>query len=255
MKRIHALLLPLVLILAACSAAGSSPSQAPSGSTALSPRPVTSVDDAAARVAEVYPSLAGVGPADPNLIGGCCSWTGAETGDGFTVTYEVGWGDCPSGCIERHSWTFAVSRTGEVTLLDEQGSPVPPGQPGSGVGAGGGSSGSGGGTGGAGLFPGGTGIQGHVLAGPTCPVVKVGDPACEPRPLGGVTLVVLTADGNEAARTTSDANGYYAVALPDGPYTIEAQPVEGLTRAPGPIPIVVDHGVVLVDVPYDTGIR
>jgi hypothetical protein len=254
MNRIPALLLPIVLLVAACSSAAATQAP-PAGSPTPSPRAVTSVQDAAARVAELNPSLAGVGPADPNLIGGCCSWKGAETGDGFTITYEVGWGDCPSGCIERHTWTFAVSRDGAVTVLDEQGSPVPSGQPGSGVGAGGGSGGSGGGTGGGGIFPGGTGIQGHALAGPTCPVVKVGDPSCEPAPVSGVTLLALTADGTEAARATTDANGYFAFALPPGAYTIEAQPVQGLTRGGEPVPVTVGNGVVTVDVPFDTGIR
>ena len=156
---------------------------------------------------ELYPTFAGIGPTDPNLIGGCCSWQGSETGDGFTVVFEVGWGDCPAGCIDRHAWTFAVARDGAVTLLDDAGSPVPSGMPGSDFGSGGGSDGSAGG--GGGILPGGTGIEGHVLAGPTCPVVRPNDPACADRPLAGVTLIVLTAAGTEAARTTTDANGYF----------------------------------------------
>ena len=59
MKRILPLLLP-ILILAACSSGASTP--APSGSAGLAPRQVTSVEDAAARVIEAYPSLAGVAP-------------------------------------------------------------------------------------------------------------------------------------------------------------------------------------------------
>ena len=112
MKRILSLLLP-ILLLAACSSAGST--APPSGSPGAAGRQVTSVEDAAARVIEVNPSLAGVGPKDPNMIGACCWYTGSETGDGYTVTFEVGWGDCPAGCINRHSWTFAVSKDGAVT--------------------------------------------------------------------------------------------------------------------------------------------
>ena len=64
----------------------------------------------------------------------------SETGDCYTVTFVVGWGDCPAGCINRHSWTFAVSKDGAVTIAAEQGPPVPPGTPGSDIDAGAGSS-------------------------------------------------------------------------------------------------------------------
>jgi hypothetical protein len=243
MKHVLALILA-ALLLAACSGAPSTASTP--GSPSLPPTTITTGDEAAARVIEANPSLAGIGPHDPNMIGECCSWQGSATGDGFTVTFEVGWGDCPAGCIDRHSWTYAVSRDGAVTLIDEQGPPVPPGVPGAG------SSGS---TGGGGILPGGTGVQGRVMAGPTCPVVKVNDPACADRPLGGVTIVVLTANGNEAGRTTSDQDGFYAFALPPGPYTLEPQSAEGMIRGSPPIDVVVGDGVVSVDIPYDTGIR
>jgi hypothetical protein len=241
MKRSLAAILA-VLLLAGCAGAASTPAP-----PTPAPTTIASVEDAAARVIEVNPSLAGIGPQDPTLIGGCCSWTGSETGDGYTVTFEVGWGDCPSGCIDRHRWTYAVTKDGAVTLLDEQGPPVPSGVPGAGTGGGGGTGG--------GILPGGTGIEGHVLAGPTCPVVTVNDPSCNDRPMGGVTIVVLTADGAEAARTTTDPSGHYAIPLPPGPYTLEPQPVHGFVRGAPSIQVVVVDGVVTVDVPFDTGIR
>ena len=169
---------------------------------------------------ELNPTLAGVEPKDPNLIGACCWWEGSATGDGFTVRFEVGWGDCPAGCIDRHSFTFAVARDGAVTLLNEDGTRIPPGMPGSGVGSGGGPGSSGGGTDGStggGILPGGTGIVGRVLAGPTCPVERPDDPACADQPLSGVTVVVLTANGNEAGRTTSDQERVLRVRPAAGP--------------------------------------
>jgi hypothetical protein len=247
MMRLLAALL-LLLTLAACSGAASTPP--PSTSFTPAPTTIDTVEDAAARVIEVYPAFEGIGPKDPDIIGGCCWWEGTETGDGFTVTFEVGWGDCQSGCIDRHSWTYAVSRDGAVTLIEESGSPVPSGVPG----AGGGSDGSGG-SGGGGIPPGATGIQGRALAGPTCPVVSVDDPACDDRPLAGVTIIVLTANGMEAARATTDANGAFAFSLPPGPYALEPGPAEGILRGSGPISVVVGDGVVTVDVAYDTGIR
>ena len=181
------------------------------------------------------------------MIGGCCFWEGAETGDGFTVTFEVGWGDCPSGCIDRHRWTYAVSRDGAVTLLDESGSPVPSGR----AGRRWRSTGDGGG----GILPGGTGIQGRVLAGPTCPVVSVNDPSCDDRPLAGVTIIVLTANGTEAARTTTDANGALRGLAAARPVHDRAAAGEGILRGSGPIPVVVGERSCTVDIPYDTGIR
>jgi hypothetical protein len=250
-RTLAALLLSLTLVACSGAASTAQPSSVP-GEPTPAPTTIASLEDAADRVIEQYPTFSGIGPADPNLIGGCCSWQGVETEEGYAVTFEVGWGDCPAGCIDRHAWTFSVTRDGAVTLVDDRGSPVPSGMPGSDIGAGGGSGGS---TGGGGIVPGGTGIQGRALAGPTCPVVTVGDPSCADRPLAGVTILVLTANGVEAGRTTTDANGAFAFSLPPGPYTLEPQPVEGMMRGAEPISVVVADGVVTVDVAYDTGIR
>ena len=239
MRSLAALL--LLLTLAACSGAASTAQ--PSTGPTPAPTTIATVEDAAARVIALYPEFEGIGPKDPNIIGGCCWWEGTETGDGFSVTLEVGWGDCPAGCIERHRWTYGVSVDGAVTLIEESGAPVPSGLPGAGDGTGGG------------IVPGGTGIQGRAMAGPTCPVVSDNDPACDDRPLAGVTIIVLTANGTEAARATTDANGMFAFSLPPGPYTLEPGPAEGILRGSGPIPVVVGDAVVTVDVPYDTGIR
>jgi hypothetical protein len=234
----------LALMLAACSgAAGPSASPSPVAIT------VTSPEQAAARVVEVAPSLAGIGPRNPDLIGGCCFWEATPSADGYEVMFEVGWGDCPSGCIERHRWTYAVSHAGAVELVKEQGAPVPSGVPGSGTGSTGNTGGGGG------IIPGGSGIEGRVLAGPTCPVVTVNDPSCDDRPIAGATILVLDAGGREVARLGSDASGRYAVTLPPGPYTIEPQPVEGFFRKAEPVAVTVGDGFVTVDINFDTGIR
>jgi hypothetical protein len=134
--RLLALVAVLLVVLAAC--AGGAASSVPSGPSGSASQPasasgsapsgpVTTPEQAAARVGAAEPTLAGIGPLDPDIIGGCCFWEAAETADGFEVTYEVGWGDCPSGCIDRHHWTFAVTRDGAVTLLSESGPSVPPG--------------------------------------------------------------------------------------------------------------------------------
>jgi hypothetical protein len=231
-------------LLAACSGAASptgSPSPLPSAAISI-----TTPAEAAARVGEVAPGLAGITGRDPDVIGACCFWEAVETEAGYTLTYEVGWGDCPSGCIERHHWVYAVSRDGAVTLVSEDGSPVPSGVPGAGSGSGG--------TGG-GILPGGSGIEGAIVAGPTCPVVSANDSACDDRPVAAAVVVVLDATGREVARVAADAGGRYAVTLPPGPYTIEPQPVEGYMGTAAPVDVLVGDGIQTVNLAYDTGIR
>jgi hypothetical protein len=236
------------LIAVACSSgAASSPplsgSSGPSASPSFQARPITSPEEAAARVKEVAPHLEGIGPKNPDLIGGCCFWEATPTADGWDVVFEVGWGDCQSGCIDRHRWTYHVTRDGAVTLISENGPPPPSGVPGSGGGTTGG------------ILPGGDGIQGRALAGPTCPVVTANDPNCNDRPIAGATVLVLDAAGTEVARLVTDSAGHYLVTLPSGPYSIEPQPVEGIMRNAGPVAVTVADGYVTVDLQYDTGIR
>ena len=120
MKRLLAVIVA-ALAVSGCSSAGSPPGSA--GSTAGQ---VNSAEAAVARVVAENRALTGIGPEDPELIGGCCFWRAEETDSGFEVVFEVGWGDCPAGCIDRHRWTYAVGRDGSVELLREEGPTVPP---------------------------------------------------------------------------------------------------------------------------------
>ena len=147
---------------------------------------------------EVVPGFAGIGPKDPNIIGGCCFWEAVQSSDGHDVTFEVGWGDCQSGCIERHRWTYSVSSNGAVTLVAESGEPVPSGVPGPGGGS------PGGGTTG-GIPPGGTGIQGRVLPA-DLPVVTVNEPSCNTAHAGATFWSLDTAARGRAFVTTPTAN-------------------------------------------------
>lgn len=242
------LFLAVALLLTGCAgAAAPTGSEAPGGSPGIQPSPVViaTPEAAAARVIALQTGLAGIEAHDPDVIGGCCFWQATETADGFEVTFEVGWGDCPAGCIERHRWVYAVGRDGSVELVDEQGDPVPAGLP----------SASSDPASGGGILPGGSGIRGTVTAGPTCPVVSANDPSCDDRPIAGATVLVLDAAGREVARVVTDADGRYAVALPAGPYVVEPQPVEGFLRMAEPVPVTVGDGFVAIDLAYDTGIR
>jgi hypothetical protein len=111
-------------------------------------------------------------------------------------------------------------------------------------------------SGGGGILPGGSGIDGVVTTGPTCPVVKVGDPACNDRPVPSAVVVVLNNSGNEVARVTTDAAGRFRVALPSGPYRLVPQPIQGFMGQAAPVDIVVADGAfAAVSITYDTGIR
>jgi hypothetical protein len=120
-----ALLVVVSLVLAACAAGSSPPSPSPSPSP--SQPVVTSPEEAVARVQAERPEFAGLGPLDPDIIGACCWSESKAVEGGYQVTFTVGWGDCPAGCINRHVWTFAVAPDGQLALLGEDGPAVPAG--------------------------------------------------------------------------------------------------------------------------------
>lgn len=100
------------------------------------------------------------------------------------------------------------------------------------------------------------GIVGRATAGPVCPVERVPpDPSCAARPVAGAVVVIQDAAGREVARTTTNADGQFAVEVPPGDYVVVAQPAKGLMGTPQPQPVTVGAGHASVDLSYDTGIR
>jgi hypothetical protein len=251
--------LPVIAILViACSSggaaspSGSSPTSS-GGAASSSPDasasvalPITDPDHAAQLVIARDPRFARVRKHDKNAIGGCCFYEATARGDGtFEVKIDIGWGDCPAGCIDHHEWVFAVTADGNVTLERETGKPIPSGVTGD----------AGGGANGFGILPDGPGIAGLALAGPTCPVVQPNDPNCKDRPVAAATVLIRDATGTVVAQMTTDAQGRFHVSLPPGPYRVEPQPVEGLMNAPASVEVTVGASFVIVTLPYDTGIR
>jgi hypothetical protein len=126
-RMLASLVLAIVISVAACSGAGG-----PSVSQVASPAPtaggpVTTPEDAVARVIAKEPRFAGITKRDPDMIGQA-SWYEVAPASGvgaFVVTVRVGWGDCPSGCIEEHTWVYAVAPDGSVTLQSEKGDFLP----------------------------------------------------------------------------------------------------------------------------------
>jgi hypothetical protein len=222
----------LAVVLTACGG-GSTASPAPS------PISVDSSETAAKLVASKSPLFEGIGPKDPDLIGQASWWEAMPFDNGWRVTFRVGWGDCPAGCIDEHTWTYDMTRDGSVSVAGEAGAAVPQEildqlRAAATV----------------------TGVAGRVTAGPTCPVESPNDPTCNARPVAGAVLVVKGAGGTEVARFTTDATGMFRIGLQPGDYTLEPQPVEGLMGTAVPMQFTVTDGSeTLLDVSYDTGIR
>ena len=130
----------LAIFAAACSPATTSPPSAsaplPSASAAASAGPITTPEAAAALVLASDARFTGLEPRNPDMIGGCCFYEVTPKGDEYTVMVEIGWGDCPAGCINRHHWFYTVTKDGTVTFDKEDGPAVPAGVPGTAIGEG-----------------------------------------------------------------------------------------------------------------------
>jgi hypothetical protein len=129
-----ALISLLLVVLAACSAAGA-PSPTPAPTTRPTPTPiaapVASPEDAAALVIATDPRFSGAIQLRPDLIGASKYWEAeALAAGGYRIKLTLGWGDCPAGCIERHVWTYDVDASGGLTLVSESGDEVPSDLPG-----------------------------------------------------------------------------------------------------------------------------
>lgn len=234
------LLITAVLFVAACAAGGSaSQVPVPSGGG-----PVTTADEAVARVIESEPRLAGIGKRDPDMIGQA-NWYEVAPASGvgaFIVTVRLGWGDCQAGCIDEHTWVYAVLPDGTVNLQSEGGPAVPPDAwPAPGAGG-----------------DGRTGVHIVAVAGPTCPVETVPpDPNCAPKPVPNATAVIIdAADGVQDLFVVLDAAGEGFVELEPGDYSVTAQAVGGFMNGPEPQRVVVEDGRISeVTLTFDTGIR
>jgi hypothetical protein len=115
-----------MVLLAACAAPGGSVAPSPTPTPVPTPpaNPVSSPEDAAARVIATDPRFAGATMRQPDAIGlsKWWEWRALDNG-GYEITLTVGWGDCPAGCIHHHTWVFDVTPDGTVTLVSESGDP------------------------------------------------------------------------------------------------------------------------------------
>jgi hypothetical protein len=101
----------------------------------------------------------------------------------------------------------------------------------------------------------GSGIQGTVEVGPTCPLERINSP-CPPHPLAA-TVVVRDSKGAEVTRFHSGGDGRFKVDLAPGTYSLLGLAV-GSGFLPRPIPATVTvtpATYTVVTVEYDSGIR
>ena len=65
--------------------------------------------------------------AGPSLmfIGGGNHLVLERVDDHWRFRFSVAWGDCPSGCVNRHDWVFHVDRTGVAQYIGSFGDPLP----------------------------------------------------------------------------------------------------------------------------------
>ncbi len=99
----------------------------------------------------------------------------------------------------------------------------------------------------------GSGIEGQVLIGPTCPVQQVDNP-CPDRPYQA-TLSVLNGLGVQVARFRTGSDGKFQVPLAPGNYTLVPETVNAMTHAPQQAFSVAAGEYTKLAVTYDSGIR
>ncbi len=98
-------------------------------------------------------------------------------------------------------------------------------------------------------------IRGSVLLAPTCPVETTERP-CPGRPLAGVPVRVVDADGNVRASAVSGDDGAFTIEVAPGSYLLTASIEEDAARSVKPVRVAVRAGeVVHADVRVDSGIR
>src|SRR5690606_969212 len=79
----------------------------------------------AAALGQQLARIDGIMHAEENGVAGDGADIRARVQDGgWRLDYSVGFGDCPAGCIERHTWSFRVTEAGTVTFLGRSGSPL-----------------------------------------------------------------------------------------------------------------------------------
>jgi hypothetical protein len=98
-----------------------------------------------------------------------------------------------------------------------------------------------------------SGLRGHVLYGPTCPVQRPGQNCT--RPYQATIRILREPGGRLIATVRSRADGSFRVSLVPGRYLVRPQAGRPLPRSAPQIATVYSHRFTSVTVRYDSGIR
>jgi hypothetical protein len=99
----------------------------------------------------------------------------------------------------------------------------------------------------------GSGVRGHVLYGPTCPVQRVGESCTRPYQ---ATIAVRREPGSRLITSVrSSANGYFTVRLRAGRYLFTPQSGHPFPRGVSQTVIVHSYRYTSVTITVDSGIR
>ncbi|MFA5872715.1 MAG: hypothetical protein WC832_02000 [Anaerolineales bacterium] len=98
-----------------------------------------------------------------------------------------------------------------------------------------------------------TGVEGQVLLGPMCPVVRLDQP-CPDQPYQS-TLTVLNPTGKMIAQVQADVKGLYRLALLPGDYIIHPESPNVMPHAQDQLFSVLAGQFTKLDIVYDSGIR
>ena len=100
-----------------------------------------------------------------------------------------------------------------------------------------------------------SGIEGHVIKGPTCPgPVRIGATECQDQPYQA-TITILDEKDNRIIKFQTDSVGYFKLSLNPGTYIIHPESGKPLPTAADQIVVVVGGQFTQVTIPYDTGMR
>ena len=98
-----------------------------------------------------------------------------------------------------------------------------------------------------------SGIEGQVLIGPMCPVMKFGE-ECPDQPYQAV-LTVNSPKGERIVQVQTDEEGRFRIPLPPGKYILHPESPNGIPFADKHSVIVEEGKYTQVTVNYDSGIR
>ncbi len=101
--------------------------------------------------------------------------------------------------------------------------------------------------------PRGSGIEGQVLIGPTCPVVQPGQ-ECPEQPYQA-TLTVRNSSGVQIAQVQTDAQGHFRIPLVPGNYSLHPESPGGPAFAGDQMFTVETGNYTQLTIHYDSGIR